>query len=239
MIPALASATAGLRTGTARLDRAASDVANASTVGYRAAGARSRPGALVETGNPLDLAIAGDGWFRLASHDGTSFGEVLYTRAGDFHRDARGFVVARDDRYLVGYALDAHGAPTGAETRIQLPPDAVAVAVGADGIVRAHDSSGGTGAIAAVSVARFANADGLEAAGGGSFRATAASGAELAGAPGSHGLGLLAPAALERSNVDLADALVQTVLARHEVAASARSLTAADALLGSLVDRRA
>ncbi|MEZ5098721.1 MAG: flagellar hook-basal body complex protein [Thermoleophilia bacterium] len=240
MIPALSSAAHGIQTGIRRLDRAANDVANASTVGYRG-DQRGAPGPVMSTGSPLDLAIQGDGWFRVAQSDGTAIGEVRYTRAGDFHQDGQGFVVASDGRYLLGTPLAPGGQPAGPEGRIRLPATATSVAVGGDGTVSATLADGSTQAVASVSLARFSNPAGLEAVGDGQYRATVNSGAPQVGAPGTGGLGELAGGALEGSNVDLAETTVQQVLARNEVAANVRSMAAADELLKELarVDARA
>lgn len=226
MIPALQSAVSGMQANLRRLDRAAGDIANVNSIGYRAEGARGLAGAFFSTGNPLDLAIAGDSWFRVASWNGSSFGEVLYTRAGNFHRDANGSVVTADGRYLIGYALDSTGRPTMTEVPIKIPPNAVSFSIGQDGIVSATDASGQTTQIAAVSLARFTNPDGLEAAGGGLYRATGNSGAAQAGA-----FGDIVPGTLEDSNVDLAGSIVDTFVAKSAFTASARTFdTAADVL---------
>jgi len=238
MIPAIFSAALGVQSGRRTLDRAAADVANVNTVGYRAAGHREPQGAIASTGNPLDVAVEGDGWFRVALHNGQVFGEILYTRAGDFHRDAEGYVVTGDGRYVVGLALDASGQPTATETRIQIPPSAVAVAIGADGTVSATDAAGVTTRLAAISLARFPNPEGLEAAGSGLYRASPNSGAEQTGPPGTGGLGAVAAGALETSNVDLSESIVQTLLARSAVAASARTLAVADDVLDELIRGR-
>ena len=69
-------------------------------------------GAVQATGSALDVAIQGDGFFRVATHDGATFGEVMYTRAGNFTRDTVGDLVTPEGYYVIGYTLDAGGAPT-------------------------------------------------------------------------------------------------------------------------------
>jgi flagellar hook protein FlgE len=235
MIPALSYAISGLQASRRMIDRAAADVANVGSVGYRSPEHPERMGALQTTGNPLDLAVQGDGWFRVASFNGTAFGEVLYTRAGDFHRDASGHVVAADGRYVIGYALDATGRPTLTEVPIRVPDDATSISVGRDGIVSARDASGATTPLAAISLARFANVDGLETAGGGLYRASANSGVELVGVAGGGAFGELASGAVETSNVDVAEAIVGMLLGRHGLGASVAAFETADDLLDELV----
>jgi flagellar hook protein FlgE len=235
MIPSLSYAITGLSTSRRAVDRAATDVANIGSVGYRAPEHRERPGAIVTTGNPLDLAVQGDGWFRVASFNGSAFGEILYTRAGDFHRDGNGHIVAADGRYVVGYALDSTGRPTLVEVPIRIPHDATSVSVGRDGIVSATDASGTTTKLAAISLARFPNVEGLEAAGGGHYRASPNSGPALTGTAGSGLFGELATGAVEASNVDAAEAIVDMLVGRHGFSASVAAFETADDLLDDLV----
>jgi flagellar hook protein FlgE len=213
-----------------RLDGAANDIANVNSIGFRGEFARGQAGALISTGNPLDLALEGDAWFRVASWNGSAFGEVLYTRAGNFHRDANGSVVTSDGRYAIGYALDAAGKPTQVETPIKLPQGTVSFSVGEDGIVTATDAPGQTTKVAALSLARFANPGGLSPAGSGLYRATGDSGPEQAGA-----FGGIASGALETSNVDLAGSIVDTFVAKNGFTASARVFDTASSVLEELV----
>jgi flagellar hook protein FlgE len=229
MISAIQSALAGMQTNLHRVDRTAADLANLNSTGYRAEGVRGQAGALLSTGNPLDLALTGDGWFRVASFNGSSFGETLYTRAGDFHLDGSGSLVTAGGRYVVGYALDASGKPTATEAPLRMPSGTVSVSVGEDGVVTAVDAQGSATRVGALAIARFANPDGLEAAGGGLYRATGASGAEQAG-----GFGGIEAGVLETSNVHLAGSLVDTFVAKSAFTASARTFDAAAELLDEL-----
>jgi flagellar hook protein FlgE len=235
MIPALSYAITGLSTSRRAVDRAAADLANIGSLGYRAPEHRERPGAVLTTGNPLDLAVQGDGWFRVASFNGSAFGEVLYTRAGDFHRDGNGHVVAADGRYVIGYALDSTGRPTVNEVPIRIPDGTTSVSVGPDGVVTATDATGATTRIAAISLARFPNVEGLEAAGGGLYRASPNSGPALTGTAGSGAFGELATGAVEASNVDAAETIVDLLVARHGFSASVAAFETADDLLDDLV----
>lgn len=235
MIPALQSAVLGIRANALALDRAAGDIANANTPGYRGGRAGDRPGAVLATASPLDLAVNGAGWFRIASSGAGGLGEIVYSRAGAFHRDAQGRVATADGRVLVGYALDADGRSTGEERPIEIPGDAIAVGVSADGVVSATRADGSTTRLGAVSLSRFPNAGGLDPVGGGAYRATTASGAPIDGTAGSAGFGPLLSGTLESSNVDLAESVVDSLLARTGVAASAGTVRTADDVLGELV----
>ena len=169
----------------------------------------------------------GPGLFRVAHHNGTAFGEVLYTRAGDFHRAADGFVVDGTGRYLVGFAVDSSGQIAGSEARLHLPDDASAVQVGPNGTIAAVDAQGSTTVLGVVSLARFPNPAGLEPAGGVTYRATQSSGAASPLVPGAPSAGMLVQGSLESSNVDLAQSLVDMLLARHGIGAGARVIDAA------------
>lgn len=153
-------ATAGARSQSDALDVIANNVANANTVGYQAervsfgealataqspdaryvgvAGTHSdaTPGALEQTGNPLDLALVGDGYFAIQTDRG-----VRYTRAGNFQIDASNRIVSASGHP----AVSATGAP------IVVPPDAAEIKVDADGTVRADGVDLGR-----IRVARFA-----------------------------------------------------------------------------------
>jgi flagellar basal-body rod protein FlgF len=131
------------------LDVTANNVANASTVGFRServtfgeamtraqgkdsafVGARGgstddTAGTLVSTGNPLDLALVGDGYFGVDTANG-----VRYTRAGNFRLDDKGTIVSAD-----GNAARAVGGG-----HLVLPPGAGAITVGADGTVSAGET---------------------------------------------------------------------------------------------------
>ena len=115
MIQGISAALSALTAGQQRMDALANDTANVNTNGYRAAGRESVQGGLIETGQPLDLAIEGDGAFQLAG------GRT--TRDGAFQLDASAQIVTSS-----GEAL----APP-----VQLPPgtDASAVRITPDGSV--------------------------------------------------------------------------------------------------------
>jgi flagellar hook protein FlgE len=109
-------------------------------------------------------------------------------------------------------------------------------AVGADGVVTGLFSNGATRPLAQLSLARFANPNGLEAAGDNLFRAGVASGPGIVGAPGTQGNGTIAGGALEASNVDFAREFTELIEAQRAFQANARVLSRSDQLLEALVN---
>src|SRR3546814_2603035 len=126
-------------------------------------------GARATTGNPLDLAIEGDGFFQVTLPDGT----IGYTRAGSFNLSAEGQIVTSDGMPL--------------QPAIQVPEDAQSITIGADGTVSAQ-LAGQTEPteLGQIELARFINPAGLSAKGGNILIETAASGAPQVGRSDEH-----------------------------------------------------
>jgi flagellar basal-body rod protein FlgG len=131
-------------------------------------------GDLQQTGNTLDLAIEGDGFFQIQQPGG----DIAYTRAGAFKKDSQGRMVTSD-----GFTLDPE---------ITLPQNATSVTVGVDGTVsvtiagQQQPQQVGT-----IQLARFTNPAGLQSLGRNLFIPTQASGDATQGTPGQDGLGTL------------------------------------------------
>ena len=194
-------------------------------------------GAVQATGSSLDIAIQGDGFFRVSTHDGAAFGEVMFTRAGNMTRDAAGDLVTPEGYYLVGYTLDAAGAPTTTPTRITIPPTSASISIGQNGIVTSIDAGGVITDLAAITLAKFPNDAGLERISGNRFRVSNNSGAEVAGTPGdANGLGVLIPGSIEMSNVDLAQEFTDLISAQRGFQANSRIISTADEMLLELVN---
>lgn len=196
-------------------------------------------GAVQTTGSSLDLAIQGDGFFRLKTWDaGTSAlsAGTLYTRAGNFLTDRDGYLVTQEGYYVVGYTY-AGGALTTTETRIQIPTTAKSVTVGQDGLVTAVDSTGTPTVIAGITMAKFPNGPGLERVSANNYRESNNSGAATVGTPGdANGLGILTSGSIEMSNVDLAQEFTNMITAQRGFQASSRIISAADEMLQQLVN---
>ena len=155
-------------------------------------------GGLSETGNALDLAINGDGFFAVQMPDGGR----SYTRDGAFTLTADGLLVTQS-----GFALDPG---------IEVPPDALEVTVQADGTVRAL-LPGETEPVelGQVELSRFQNPAGLRSMGGNLFAETEGSGAPVIAPPGEDGLGTVQQGFLEASNVDVVQEMVELISAQR------------------------
>jgi flagellar hook protein FlgE len=194
-------------------------------------------GAIQSTGGTFDVAIQGDGFFRVASYDGTAFGEIFYTRAGNFTRDSNGYLVTQDGYYVIGYPVDATGTPTpGTDQRIQIPTNAKSISIGQNGVITVVDDTGTTSFPGAISMAKFPNDAGLERVSSNRFRESTNSGAPVADVAGTNGLGLITPGAVEMSNVDLAQEFTSMITAQRGFQANSRIISTADEMLQELVN---
>jgi flagellar basal-body rod protein FlgG len=170
------------------------------------------------TGNPLDMAIQGAGFFQVKMPDG----EIAYTRAGMFHLDNQGNMVTAD-----GNPLDP---------QVTIPPDALTITVGTDGTVSVTQP-GQTQAqqVGAIQLATFQNPGGLNSVGQNMFLQTTASGDPIVGTPGgADGLGTLQQGVLEQSNVNIVQEFIQMIVAQRSYEANSRVITAADQMLQQL-----
>jgi len=184
----------------------------------RASEVLQTPGNFSSTGNPLDLAIQGLGFFQVTQPDGT----IAYTRAGSFHLDAQGNIVTADGNPL--------------QPSITIPANATSITVGSDGTVSVTES-GQTAAqqVGSIQLAMFPNPGGLNSIGNNLFLATTASGDPIVGAPGaSEGLGTLQQGMLEQSNVDIVSEFVQLIVAQRAYESNSRVVTSADQMLQDL-----
>ncbi len=194
------------------------------------------------TGVVTDMMIQGDGFFRVAGagstfggvggNDQTAGGEV-YTRAGNFSFDSQGYLVTTKGQYVLGTV-----AATGNVGRIQVDPaTTAAINVDAAGGITAVSTAGVSTLIGTLSLAKFANAPGLERAGDNLWRASNNSGAAVVGAPGgAAGHGNIVPGALEMSNVDLALEFTNMIIAQRGFQANSRAITTSDDMLQELVN---
>jgi flagellar basal-body rod protein FlgG len=170
------------------------------------------------TGNPLDLAIQGLGFFQVTMPDGS----ISYTRAGSFHLDAQGNIVTADGNPL--------------QPNITIPANATTITVGSDGTVSVTEA-GQTAAqqVGSIQLAMFPNPGGLNSIGNNLFLATTASGDPIVGAPGAaEGLGTLQQGMLEQSNVDIVSEFVQLIVAQRAYESNSKVVTSADQMLQDL-----
>jgi flagellar hook protein FlgE len=205
-------------------------------------------GALQSTGNTLDLAIQGEGWFRVGSATlaagpppttTLTANTQQYTQAGNFDRNDQGYLVTADGFYVIGRTVPsttATATPPGADQLIQIPQGASSVAVGPDGAV-SYIAAGSTTRTTAgyVSIAKFPNENGLQRASGNRFTANAATGPEEVGTPGGD-FGTTSSGTLEMSNVDLATEFTNMISAQRGFQANSRVISTADDMLNDLVN---
>jgi flagellar basal-body rod protein FlgG len=170
------------------------------------------------TGNPLDLAIQGTGFFQILMPKG----QIGYTRDGSFSTNSEGQVVT------------ASGNPL--QPAITIPADALTVTVGSDGTVSVTQP-GQTAAtqVGTIQTALFVNPGGLNAVGNNIYLATTASGQPVVGTPGgSEGLGSIQQGMLEQSNVSVVNQFVAMILAQRSYESNSRVVKAADEMLQQL-----
>ena len=175
-------------------------------------------GDLSATGNPLDLAIQGNGFFQVT----LPTGETAYTRAGTFHMDSQGNVVTADGNPVT--------------PAITIPSGATSITVGADGTVSVTQAGQQAAQqVGNIQLALFPNPGGLNSVGNNLLLATTASGDPIAGTPGgSDGLGTIQQGYLEQSNVDVVEEFVAMIVAQRSYEASSRVVQSADEMLQQL-----
>lgn len=140
-------------------------------------------GNINQTGNELDIAIEGDGFFQIQMPDGTT----TYSRAGSFKRDDQGRVVTSD-----GYPM---------LPELVVPSNATSISVGNDGTVSVTQAGQTSPTnIGNIQLATFSNPSGLTALGRNLFQESDSSGTPTTGTPGQNGIGTLAQGFLEMSN---------------------------------------
>ena len=173
-------------------------------------------GTFQNTGNPLDVAIEGDGFYKVLLPDGSSG----YTRDGAFKKDSQGKIVNSD-----GYAI---------QPEITLPADSTSISVGKDGTVSVIRGDGkAPETVGKITLSRFANNAGLEHIGGNNFRETAASGAPTDGTAGQAGFGTLAGGILEMSNVQIVQEMVNMITAQRAYEVNSKAIQTADEMLST------
>jgi flagellar basal-body rod protein FlgG len=166
------------------------------------------------TGNPLDLAVSGEGFFQFRMPDGT----FAYSRDGSLRLDASGRLVNAGGLLLT--------------PEITIPDNATAIRVDQDGTVSAL-LSGETepSELGLIELARFINPAGLEARGGNMLTATGASGQPLTGTPGTEVFGTVDQGVVEMSNVKVVEEMVSLILAQRAYEINAKAIQAAEDMI--------
>ncbi len=261
MLRAMRTAASGMRAQQLNLDTIAHNLANVNTTGFKRArvdfedllyqtlvppsvGEGNQPGQPVglqvghgsratdterifaqgdteSTGNPLDLVIEGDGFFVVQRADGTNG----YTRDGSLKIDADGRIVTARGNIV--------------QPEITLPADTTAVTVSADGRVMVEQPGQSTTTeVGQLLLARFANPAGLVSEGGNILKQSAASGDPQLGAPGDLGVGSILQGAVERSNVQVVEEMVNLIVAQRAFEMNSKAIKTAEEMMQTAVNIR-
>ena len=171
-------------------------------------------GNIFQTQNDLDIAIQGRGFLQIEQPDGT----ITYTRDGQFQRNADGVIVNAEGLTL--------------QPGLTIPDEVTSLTIGSDGTVSVVVSGTSTPTeIGTIQLADFINPAGLEPVGKNQFIETAASGAPQAGNPGESGLGTLVQGAVESSNVNVVEEMVNMIETQRAYEMNSKAIATADEML--------
>jgi len=253
MLRALNTSSTGLEAQQANIDRIANDLANVNTDGYKRdttefhdlmyetvkePGARQGAtvvspvgiqkgmgvkvgathkifdqGSTKVTNAPYDLMIEGHGFLPVKL---PNTGEVVYTRAGNFKLDSQGRISLSNGALL--------------EPQITIPPEANSVIISPDGVVKAQTNEGDS-VIGNIQLVNFVNPQGLMAIGNNFYKPSIASGQPKQAVPGEAGVGTILQGALEASNVNVANSMIEMIGAQRAYEMNTRVMGVADKML--------
>lgn len=174
-------------------------------------------GNLQQTGNQLDVAIQGSGFFQVLMPDGTT----AYTRDGAFQSNSQGQLVT------------ANGFPI--QPALTIPANATTVTIGTDGVVSVTQP--GVAApvqVGSMQLATFINPAGLQSLGSNLFQETASSGTPNTSVPGTNGTGTLNQSYVETSNVNVVEEMVNMIQTQRAYEINSKAITASDQMLQKL-----
>jgi flagellar basal-body rod protein FlgG len=181
-------------------------------------------GAFKETGNALDMAVVGPGFFKLMDPTG----QVVYTRAGNFSLNANGQIVqgsANTGRLL--------------EPPIVIPPDAQGIVVSPDGKVSVRQpNSPALTQVGSIELAMFTNPEGLLKRGEGLYAETDSSGNPRSLQPGQQGAGTIQQNTLEASNVDPVSELIDLITTQRAFELNSQAVQAGDQIMQLIANLR-
>lgn len=258
MIGALSAAATGLEAQQSKIENIAHDLANVNTDGYkrtntefhdlmyetikepggslgvsaqtpvgiqRGMGVRVgtahknfEQGPAKMTYHPYDLMIEGPGFFQVV----TPQGESAYSRTGAFHLDSQGILQLSNGAKL--------------NPQITVPLNSINVLITHNGEVRAELPGGTVAVLGQIQLVGFQNEQGLSAQGDGLYKVTAASGAPVPSVPGENGLGFVQQGALEGSNVNVANSMVDMITTQRAYEMGTKVMGVADQMLGATVN---
>ena len=171
-------------------------------------------GNLTQTGNSLDVAINGRGFIQVLMPDGT----LGYTRDGSFQLSAQGELVTSS-----GYSV---------QPGITIPDGAQSVTIGADGVVTVQlAGQSAPTQVGSLQLVDFINPAGLQPRGENLYSESAASGPAQTANPGLNGIGTLQQGALEGSNVNVVEELVNMIETQRAYEMNSKAIATADQML--------
>ena len=171
-------------------------------------------GNLVQTGNSMDMAIQGRGFFQVLTPEGS----LAYTRDGTFQVNADGEIVTAK-----GFTLDPG---------ITIPEDAQSITISGDGIVSVLQPGNSTVTeLGTIQIADFVNPAGLQPIGQNLFLETGSSGSPQTGTPGLDGMGSLSQGSLETSNVNTVEELVNMIETQRAYEMNSKAIATAEQML--------
>ena len=171
-------------------------------------------GSLDNTGNALDLAIQGRGFFQVLQPDGT----IAYTRDGNFQTNAQGQLVTSS-----GYQV---------QPAITIPTGAQSITIGTDGIVSVQIAGQSAPTqVGTIQLTDFINPAGLQTVGGNLLVESASSGPPTSGNPGLNGLGTMVQGSVEASNVDVVQEMVDMIQTQRAYEMNSKAVQTTDQML--------
>jgi flagellar basal-body rod protein FlgG len=171
-------------------------------------------GNLQQTGNTYDVAIQGQGFYKVTLPDGTN----AYTRDGSFLVNSDGNLVTNQ-----GYLVTGVG---------QIDPKATNVAIGSDGTISATVNNTAV-KISPITISNFPNPEGLSSLGSNLYQETAASGNAIDGqTPGQNGMGTLSQGYIETSNVQVVEEMVNMINAQRAYEINSKAIQTSDQMMG-------
>ncbi len=174
-------------------------------------------GNLQQTGNGLDIAIQGNGFFQIQLADGT----LAYTRDGAFQVNSEGTLVTANGDVL--------------QPQVTIPADAVGVTIAKDGTVTVTQPGPTSTTQGPIQLTNFINPAGLQSIGDNLYMETVASGTPNTSNPGINGLGTLQQGFIETSNVNVVEELINMIQAQRAYEINSKSIQASDQMLQRLV----
>jgi flagellar basal-body rod protein FlgG len=171
-------------------------------------------GNITQSGNDMDVAIEGDGFFQIIMPDGST----AYTRDGAFKKDSQGRIVNSD-----GYPISPE---------MVIPSNASKVSIGNDGTVTVLQAGQTTPTtVGTIQLATFSNPAGLSSMGHNLYQQTDASGTANTGTAGQNGIGSLSQGFLEMSNVSVMEEMVNMIISQRAYETNTKAVQAADEML--------